>query len=248
MGGEQHRGPRIAQLADDAIDQAARFRIEPARRLVEDEDTRRAEESLGEAEALAHALRIGADAPAGRGGQAETLEQRIARGGRKPLQPGIEGENLPPGHRRGEGDVLGQEADPPAEGDAPMARRILAQKLDPSFAQLQEAERHLDERALAGAVMADQSHAFAGRNGEVDIAHDIGFAVAPGEPLDANCRLAHWPASILPARAARGARSAGGDMSGALSTIPPGCMAGNSDWAQPMTCTEGLLIRSFAVG
>ena len=85
---------------------------------------RLADQRLGKAEALAHALGIGRD-PALRGlGEADAFEQRHGRPGRLAAQGQIEPDDLAPGHGTGEADALGQEADPPPHLAARTACRI----------------------------------------------------------------------------------------------------------------------------
>ena len=70
--------PCVLHLAQDAVEVADAFGVEPRGRLVQEQQLRVAEQGLRETEALAHALGVALDAPVGGGGQADALEQRAA--------------------------------------------------------------------------------------------------------------------------------------------------------------------------
>ena len=72
----QHQGDAFRpQLAQDGVKRAGRFRVEAVGWLVQKEDLRPAEQGLGKAETLAHALGIFAHAPLGRVGEPDPLEE-----------------------------------------------------------------------------------------------------------------------------------------------------------------------------
>src|SRR5690606_11829880 len=107
---------------------------------------------------------------------------------------------------------------------------------------------------------ADERGGGAGRKGEVDIANRDDLAVAPGHAGPVRDRFHQWfrPRSIAPAPAlphgfAGAGRAGGGGMragriSGALSAMPPGWMAGKRACAQRIAPTAGLFARSLAAG
>ena len=71
--------PSRGELADQLVERAAQRRVQARGRLVEQQQPRPAEQRLGQAEPLPHALGVGADATAGGRGEADALEQRLAR-------------------------------------------------------------------------------------------------------------------------------------------------------------------------
>src|SRR5690606_20059167 len=68
VGGQQDGGPCVAQLADDVVEQQPGSRVQAGRGFVQQQHPGRAEQGLGECQALTHALGIAADpAPGGFG-------------------------------------------------------------------------------------------------------------------------------------------------------------------------------------
>jgi hypothetical protein len=80
---EQHGAAAVGEAAQQLAHPAHALRVEPVGGLVEDQDLGLAEQRVGEPEALAHAERVGADAPAARRlVEADEVEQRVdARAG-----------------------------------------------------------------------------------------------------------------------------------------------------------------------
>ena len=72
---EQDRGPLGDERADDVPDLVAGARVEPGRRLVEEHHLRRDHEARGDVEPPPHAPGVVLDQPAGRLGEAESLQQ-----------------------------------------------------------------------------------------------------------------------------------------------------------------------------
>src|SRR5690606_27202487 len=99
-------------------------------------------------------------------------------------------------------------------------------------------EQQLDQGGLAGPVVADQRGGLAGAQRQADVAHGDDIAIAPGHAAPLRDR-AHRDA--CPA-------IAGGRISGALSTTPPGYRAGNRACAHRTICTAGLLTSTLACG
>src|SRR5690606_16233254 len=150
----------------------------------------------------------------------------------------IEGKGLSPGKRRIERDVLGQIAEPAPRREL-AGGWILPENPDLPSCRLNKPEHELQQRRLAGAVVADQRDSLAGGKLERDIPHGLDRTVALGDANDLHRRCHGRPVSI---------GRAGGAISGRLSTTPPGSSAGNWACAQRMTCTAGLLISTFACG
>src|SRR5262252_9184196 len=79
-----------AQVLEEVADDAPSGRIERRRRLVEDEDARRADERLRDPQPLLHPLRHPVDSAIARAGECDELEQPLSFGSasvgaRKPL-------------------------------------------------------------------------------------------------------------------------------------------------------------------
>jgi hypothetical protein len=235
---QEHHGAAVAQLADDAVEAAAQRRIEPARRLVEKQHRGGADERLGEAETLPHALRVGADPPRRGRAEPDTLEEAERLADRHALQPRIEGERLAAGQGRVERHVLRQVAEPAPSREL-AGRGVLAEHADRPGARLDEAQHELEEGRLAGPVMADERDHRAGRQRERDVAHRLDAAVSLADAVELDGHRPSPPAQV---------RRAGGAISGWPSTTPPGKSAGNCDCAQRITCTAGLLASTLACG
>src|SRR3546814_14161477 len=90
MGRDEDRRALAAQRVDSAVEVGARGGIEPAGRLVEQQQLRLADQRLRQTETLAHALGKGGNPAAGGGGKADAPEQVIERVGRRALQAGVE--------------------------------------------------------------------------------------------------------------------------------------------------------------
>jgi hypothetical protein len=103
--------PSPLQLAQDAIEVADGAGVEAGGGLVEEQQARRAEQGLGKAEALAHALGVLAHAAPGGGGEPHLVEQAGTFAAWHGLEVGKEIQGLEPGEVVVEDDVLGQVAD-----------------------------------------------------------------------------------------------------------------------------------------
>ena len=77
LGGEQEGRALAHPVADDLPHAEPAARVEPGRRLVEEEQARPADQGAGEVEAAAHAAGVGLDDPVGGVGQGELLEQLV---------------------------------------------------------------------------------------------------------------------------------------------------------------------------
>ncbi|MNT49775.1 hypothetical protein D3C72_1866480 [compost metagenome] len=117
------------------------------------------------------------------------------------------------------------------------AGRVLSEHADGSGRRTDQAQHELDQRRLAGPVVADERDSLPGVQGEGHILHGLDGTVALGNAGRADCGR-HWIAFF----------TAPGAIRGWLSTTPPGRRAGNWAWAQRITWTAGLDIRIFACG
>ena len=172
-----------AHLLEQLADGAAADGIERARRLVEQQDLRTADERLRDSEPLLHALRHLLDTAVARLGEGDELEQprtlvAPARGAGKPL---VEAEQLLRGHPARKTEELGQVPEArsrlPGAGARPADERRAARRPD-------EPARDLHQRRLAGAVRPEQSHQLAFGHLEIDTVERLHPPVALGQGLD----------------------------------------------------------------
>ncbi len=85
VAGEEDRPPLRGQRAKELAEPADPLRVEPVRRLVENEHLRVAEQRAGEAQALAHAERVAAGAPSGRFLEIDELQHLLDSRAGKPV-------------------------------------------------------------------------------------------------------------------------------------------------------------------
>jgi hypothetical protein len=155
---DEHRHPATPLLEEEVADLFPPHRIDPVGRFVEEQHARAVEEGLRQPEALLHPLRIPADAKLLPPGEAEHVEKlggpttAVATG--NPLERTVEVEEAGARVVLGEAVILRQiphlpagreRADRPAE-----ERRGSSRRGD-------EAEEDLDQRRLAGAVLAQKA-------------------------------------------------------------------------------------------
>ena len=135
-------------------------RVEPVRRLVEEEEPGVVDDRLGQLDPLAHPGGVAADRPVALLGQPHVTEDV-----RRPLPGGLRrqagelaglGDELGRADVRREGRVLGHVAHVPPELGA-LRPRDVAHDLGPAARRREQAEEDLDEGALAGPVGPDQA-------------------------------------------------------------------------------------------
>ena len=140
-------------------------RVEAVDRLVEDEQLRVAQQAARDAEALAHAERVGLDLVVGaarRGRRARA--RRRSRAVRRPVaRRGVDVQVLAPGQVRVEARLLDDRADAgERRGALAGQRRGRAARMLPAVGS-REAEQQPDQRRLAGAVGAQEPEGDAAR-------------------------------------------------------------------------------------
>jgi len=116
VGGDDHGHPLAAQLPQDGVETADGFGVETGRGFVEKQDAWRAEQGLGETEALAHAFGVLAHPPFCGMGQADALEHGHGLLRRNTLEAGEKMQGFEPGQVVIEHDVLRQVADAAPHG------------------------------------------------------------------------------------------------------------------------------------
>src|SRR6185436_16206476 len=149
----------LAERAQELEHLAPSERVEPGHRLVEHEELRLVRDRLRDADALAHALRVGGDAVVHARGHREALERalctrlRLLRG--IAAEPQEQAHDLVPGHVLVERVLLRAEAEAPVE--LAVRERDLAEDLDPAARGHDLAHDQAQEGRLAGAVRADEA-------------------------------------------------------------------------------------------
>ena len=127
LGGEQHRRPVGDPPFDRLPEPDPAARVEPGRRLVEEEHRRPRDQRRGEVEPPPHPARVGAHQPAARFGEVEALQQlgrpRLRLALRQVVELADHLQVLEPGQVLVDRRVLAGEADPPAQLAAPRWRR-----------------------------------------------------------------------------------------------------------------------------
>ncbi len=165
-------------VAKEANRLAARERIHPGQRLVEDEQFGLVRERLRQLDALAHALAVGADALVGGVLQIDLLERRHRGVGGLAIAEAVQAQQrrhpFVTGHPVVERVLLGTHAH--AQEDVGIAPYRLAENLHCALVRLQLPGDELEERRLARAIRSEQAgHAAA--DGDRDVVEPDHLAV-----------------------------------------------------------------------
>ena len=181
----QQNGDALSQqLADGLPDPQAARRVQPRRRLVEEEHRRAGHQRPGQVQPSPHAAGVTLHHPVGRVGQLELGQEFLGPGpGGRPAQVGQladEHQVLAPGQQRVQRRVLGGDADV-----APHLARV-AQHVDARHrgrSRIGAGQRGQDPHAgcLAGTVRAQEAEDGAGGDGKVHPGQGLGGAVAFGQ-------------------------------------------------------------------
>ena len=152
-------GDLAPELAHEVEDLAAADRVERADGLVEQQDGRRTDQGLGDAEPLAHAAGVRVGAAVGGVGEADPGEDRgdpaVVRPALGRVERGDEAQGLATGHPVVEPRLLGEVADLATVAGAGLARGCPRRTRCRSSAR--EAGEQLDGGRLAGAVGAEEA-------------------------------------------------------------------------------------------
>ena len=189
MRAEQDRLAALAELQDQVLDLPGADRVEARGRFVEDQQIRIVDERLGEADAARHALGEFAERPVGHVRQTDHLQQFVDALTAGPVveteEPSVVIERLPGVEELVEVGLLGQEPD--AFLDQDVGGRLAEDgELPPRL--VQQPQDHLDDRALAGAVGAEQAEDLVGVDLQVNVIDRPGLGAHPevaenlGEP------------------------------------------------------------------
>ncbi|OIQ66823.1 hypothetical protein GALL_516040 [mine drainage metagenome] len=208
-GADQHAGAVLAHALDDRPQLAPRNRVDAHRRLVEQQQPRRAQQHAGQAELLLHAAGQGAGATraerAQRGQPQQFGEARLARGVVEPLQVGVQAQVLV--HRQVfvQPEALRHIADRRLDrrrvGDA-----VGAEHFDAARIGVQQRGGQPHQRRLAGAVGAEHAGDAAGGDVEVDVAQGFDDTRALAEALARRAQPQRAVSHRRPVRAVRAAR------------------------------------------
>ena len=165
----------------DVADLAPAHRIDAVGRLVEEDHVRLVHQRLGDAEPLFHALGVGADFVVHPPLEADHLQDfgdALAADAAGHVEQGaVEVEEAGGGVVVGEAVVLRQVADAPTRRGG--AGRLVEQQ-GAALRLLGDAQKDLDERRFAGAVLAEQAEDLAALDGE----RDSGEGLDGAETLD----------------------------------------------------------------
>src|SRR5581483_5362578 len=192
---EEHGDALFAQALEEDAYGAAPDGIERGGRLVEQEQTRLADERLRDAEPLLHSLRHAVDAAVRRVGEGDEVEQAAALGGSaaRPGEALVQLEHFVGAVPAGEAEELREVAERCARG----ARAGTgADDLGAAARRPDEADGDLHERRLAGAVRAEQADELALLDFEVDAFQRVDGAEALAELPDGK-RARHAGQSTL---------------------------------------------------
>ncbi len=171
LGREQHGRAARGEFPDGLPHLDARLRVQPGRRLVEEDDRRVPDEAHRDVQAAAHATGVRRCPPGARLGQREAPQQviRDRAGVLEVPQPGDQDEVLPPAEDLVDGRELPGEADGLAYVGG-LRRDIEA--VDPGGPRVgrQQRGQDLHDRGLARPVRAEQGEDAAPRHLEVHAA------------------------------------------------------------------------------
>jgi hypothetical protein len=182
----RHNRPRAEHHCEHPL---ARLRIDPRRRLVQQDDLRPVQDAGREAQPPAHADRELQDGLVGAVGEADQVQRVDDRRGRIPrrdaLRAGEEVQVL--GRRQGgiERHLLGYEPEHAAPGGRPGGQAVPSDRHG-TLVEAEQGSEDAERGRLAGAVRAEKSDDLARCNGERELRESDPLAVALGEPFDRN--------------------------------------------------------------
>ena len=192
----QHDGHAVvvAQASADTEAVAARARIEPGTRLVEQQHGRPRQEPLRQLDAAREPAREALDQLAAPLGEAEALEQRGDAlgepGAAQPVEMPLVAQVLLHRELAVDARVLEHDADVTAH----VARRrphVVAVHARGAGTRRQQGRQDAEERALPAAVRPEQREELSLANVEGDARERLAFAVAPAQSLDLDGGAAH---------------------------------------------------------
>ena len=187
--GEEHGLAAVAGLADAVPERLLHQRVEPAGRLVEDEQVGAGHQGGDQDDLLPVPLGVGADLLGGI--EVEPGDQLVPVGlVDLAVDASEELEGLGAGERRPQVRLAGHEGQA-AVGLDRLALAVQAEDLGPPLGRADQPEQQPDRRGLARPVRAEVADHLALRDLEVEVVEGGDAAVALGQPLRAYGRGSH---------------------------------------------------------
>ncbi len=187
--------PLSASVADERAHVAHAGRVEPGRRLVQEQEAGAADQRPGDAEALAHAVRVAADAVLGPAGEIDGVERRVDLRARVAAV-----------ERRDELEVLAarevgvearrlDEARDALERAHAVDHRVAPEEPRAAAARADQPEQHAQRRRLARAVGPEVAVDVARLDGQVDVVdrRDLAVGLDEAARLDDGASRQHRP-------------------------------------------------------
>ena len=169
MRRQEHGHALVGEAPDQHAHVAHAARVEPGRRLVEQQQAGGAQERARDAEALPHAVRVAADLVARAIGQVDRVERLVdAVHGAVAVERRGHLEVAPAAHIRVEARRL-DEAGDAVQGARPLREGVAPEQLRAAGVGPDEAEQHPQRRRLPGPVRTEVAVDVAGADGEVDV-------------------------------------------------------------------------------
>ena len=175
---QQHGHAVVGEPPDQDAHVAHARRVEAGGRLVEQQQPRRAQQRPGDAEALAHAVRVAADAVAGAVGQVDRVERAVdaRRRRRRRRSAATSSRFLRPRQVRVEPRCLDEAGDAVERGGTEL-QRVPSEQPGAARGRADQPEQHPQRRRLAGAVRPEEPVDVAGRDHQVDVVDRAQLAV-----------------------------------------------------------------------
>ena len=185
VAGQHHGHPFAGQAPHELAHVAHAGGIEAGRRLVEEHEPGRAQERSCDPQALAHPVRIAADAVLRAIAQLDDVEDLVdAARGAVAVQRRAQVEVAPAGQVRVEARRLDEARDPVERGHARL--RVAPEQAHAALGRSDEPEHHAQRRGLPRAVGPEIAEDVAGEHREVDAVdrHELPVALDQTADLD----------------------------------------------------------------
>ncbi len=236
MGGDQHAGAALAQLAEDVIKLTGGGRVETGGGLIQQQQPRLAQQGLRQPQALAHAFGVGFDPAVGGLLQPDPLEQRSLGSGTDTLEFAEVGQHFAAAQLLVETDVLRQVTHASAQVVGLGTNWRGAEQPHLPLAGTNHPQHQFHGGGLTGAIVTQQAHDLPRGQIQGDVGQGGHLAKVLADLLQFQYR-AHVGLSPIT-----------GVINGALSRTPWGRSTGNRSCTQRRVCTAGLFISTRAMG
>ncbi len=172
MGIKEDGGATLALVANDVADEVAAHGVKAGSGLIEEDEFRLVDESLGEANALHHTFGKAAEATVAMWSKADEFEiggDAVAQlGGCESTEAAMKGQEFGGGQPVVKAKIFGEEADFAAHFDV---LKRAAKNLRVAAGGSDKAEKHFDGSAFAGTVGSEETEDFAATDLERKAAH-----------------------------------------------------------------------------